>query len=458
MIKTSLKIILIATVTLVFVFAFSSSYNSHNIDHLDYVIAIGIDKAPSEDNLQISFEFTDLSAFSESKSSNLSNPIINSVVASSIPEAINLMNAYAGKQLSLSHCKVVVFSEDVAQNGISQEITYLMNDTQIRPTTNVIIANETAKDYIKNSSSSLEGILTKYYDIFPTSADYTGYTSNILLGQFYRNLTNTESGAVAILGTKSKNESQSNSSNKKNSISSDGSSQNNTSNDESSLNSTNNNSETNDTSSNTSTQSTHLEKSSDNSSLDNLSPGFAIVDGDRGTENIGLAVFKDDKYIDKLSAIDTLCYSLIENDVDTFTICINSPFEENKKIDISVSSLEPAFTNINLSKDVPVITIKLNLTGKTLTGQENLRISDSSTLTKINDSMKDYLSSKMKDYLYKTSRNYKCDLNGFNKLAKKKFLTIPDYTNYNWNEKYPSAEFNIEIQSNIISSLLIQDS
>ena len=62
-----------------------------------------------------------------------------------------------------------------------------------------------------------------------------------------------------------------------------------------------------------------------------------------------------------------------------------------------------------------------------MTGQENLRISDSSTLTKINDSMKDYLSSKMKDYLYKTSRNYKCDLNGFNKLAKQKFLTIPDY-------------------------------
>lgn len=458
MIKTSLKIILIATVTLVFVFAFSSSYNSHNIDHLDYVIAIGIDKAPSEDNLQISFEFTDLSAFSESNSSTSSDPIIDSVVASSIPEAINLMNAYAGKQLSLSHCKVVVFSEDVAQSGISQEITYLMNDTQIRPTTNVIIATETAKDYIKNSSSLLEGILTKYYDIFPTSADYTGYTSNILLGQFYRNLTNTDSGAVAILGTKSKNESQSNSSNKKNSISSDGSSQNNTSNDESSLNSTNNDSETNDTSSNTSTQSTHLEKSSDNSSLDNLSPGFSIVDGDRGTENIGLAVFKDDKYIDKLSAIDTLCYSLIENAVDTFNICINNPFEENKKIDISVSSLEPAYTNINLSKDVPVITIKLNLTGKTLTGQENLHISDSSTLTKINDSMKDYLSSKMKDYLYKTSRNYKCDLNGFNKLAKQKFLTIPDYTNYDWNEKYPSAEFNIEIQSNIVSSLLIQDS
>lgn len=363
MIKTSLKIILIATVTLVFVFAFSSSYNSHNIDHLDYVIAIGIDKAPSEDNLQISFEFTDLSAFSESNSSTSSDPIIDSVVASSIPEAINLMNAYAGKQLSLSHCKVVVFSEDVAQSGISQEITYLMNDTQIRPTTNVIIATETAKDYIKNSSSLLEGILTKYYDIFPTSADYTGYTSNILLGQFYRNLTNTDSGAVAILGTKSKNESQSNSSNKKNSISSDGSSQNNTSNDESSLNSTNNDSETNDTSSNTSTQSTHLEKSSDNSSLDNLSPGFAIVDGDRGTENIGLAVFKDDKYIDKLSAIDTLCYSLIENAVDREYRAIKSNYEGNT---LEEENLKNDYIEVEKLNNVSVNIIKSTISGNIL--------------------------------------------------------------------------------------------
>lgn len=188
--KKIISILIIITSILIFGYAFSASYNSHNIDHLDYVIAIGIDKDTSGNNLQISFEFTNLSAFSESSSASSSKPIINSVVSTSIPDSITLMNAYAGKQINLSHCKVVVFSEEIAKNGILQEITYLMNDTQIRPTTNVIITTDKASDYIKNSSSSLEGILTKYYDIFPTSAEYTGYTSDIKLNKFYQNMTN----------------------------------------------------------------------------------------------------------------------------------------------------------------------------------------------------------------------------------------------------------------------------
>ena len=401
--KFFIWIIIICTI-FTFAYAFSASYNSQNIDRLDYVIAIGIDKAPNDNNLQVSFEFTDLGAFSESGSSEGSEPIIDTVIAPSIPEAVNLMNAYAGKQVNLSHCKVVIFSEDVAKDGILEEVTYLMNAPQIRPTTNIIIATEKAKDYIENSTSSLEGILTKYYDIFPTSAEYTGYTSNILLSRFYQNLTSDESGAVAILGTKSK-------------------------------------------SSNENSQNDNL--------LESVSSGETIVEGDRGTENIGLAVFNKDQYIGSLSAIETLCYTLIEEEVDNFSVCIDNPIDANKKIDISVSSLEPTHTKVDISKDNPVITIKFNLTAKALTGQDSLDFSDKDTL---NTALKDYLTSKMKDFLYKTSRDYGCDINGFYRLVKQQFLTIPEYENYNWEEKYRNADFNVEIDSNVISSFLVQNS
>lgn len=438
--KTTIKWMIIISTVLIFAYAFSSSYNSHNIDHLNYVIAIGIDKSPNENNLQVSFEFTDLSAFSESSSSTISKPIIDTIAAPSISDALNIMNAYSGKQVNLSHCKVVIFSEEVAKNGILPEITYLMNDSQIRPTTNIIISTENAKNYIENSTSSLEGILTKYYDIFPTSAEYTGYTSNIKLNKFYQNLINPESGAVAILGTKSKGGLQNSSSNQDNSSSQNTSSENNT------------------VSEQTSKQNISTDNSTIDSYLDNISPGVSIVEGDRGTENIGLAVFKDNDYIGKLSAIETLCYTLIKEEVDNFSVCIDNPFEENKKIDISVSSLEPTYTEIDISKENPLITIKLNLTAKALTGQDSLNFSNKETLIKINESLKNYLTSKMKDFLYKTSKEYKCDINEFYRLVRKKFLTIPEYKNYNWKEKYQNTEFNIEINSNVISSFLVQNS
>ena len=446
--KKMILIIFAICTCLIFFYAFSASYNSNNIDHLDYVIAIGVDTSDDEKNLQVSFEFTDLGAFSESSSSDSSEPTINTVIAASIPDAINLMNAYAGKQINLSHCRVIAFSEDIAKIGILEEVTYFMNNTQIRPTTNVIIASKTAKDYIESSTSSLEDVLTKYYEVFPTSAEYTGYTSNIMLNKFYHSLTNDACGAVAILGVKSE-------SNEENSFQSgDSSSSSNTQN------------STKDILENISYSISSLEQeSSGNSStssltdnaLDSISQGESIVDGDRGTENIGLAVFNQDKYIGTLSAIDTLCYTLIEEEVDSFSVLLPNPFDETKKIDVSVSSLKPAYTKIDISNDTPIITLKLNLTAKALTGQTNLNYSDKNTLNAVNESLKTYLTAKLKDYLYKTSREYKCDLNGFFRVIKHKFLTVTDYENYNWKEKYQNAEFNIEIDSNVISSFLVQD-
>ena len=419
--KFFIWIIIFCTI-FIFTYAFSASYNSQNIDRLDYIIAIGIDKSPDNTNLQVSFEFTDLGAFSESDSEQGSKPIIDTVIAPSIPESINLMNAYAGKQVNLSHCKVVVFSEDVARDGILEEVTYLMNSPQIRPTTNIIIASDKAKDYIENSTSSLEGILTKYYDLFPTSAEYTGYTSNILLSRFYQNLTSDESGAVAILGTKSKSA-------KKNSSSQEE-----------------------DTSNST------KQEVSNNTSLESIATGENIVEGDRGTENIGLAVFNKDKYIGNLSAIETLCYTLIEEEVDNFSVCIDHPTNPDKKIDVSVSSLEPNNVKVDISKDNPIITIKLNLTAKALTGQNSLDFSDKDTLNSVNSALKEFLTSKMKNFLYKTSKEYGCDINGFYRLVKQKFLTIPEYDNYNWEEMYKKADFNVEIDSDVISSFLVQNS
>ena len=64
----------------------------------------------------------------------------------------------------------------------------------------------------------------------------------------------------------------------------------------------------------------------------------------------------------------------------------------------------------------------------------------------------------MKDFLYKTSREYKCDLNGFYRLVKQKFLTLPEYKAFNWEKQYQSADFNIEIESDVISSFLVQNS
>lgn len=198
--KKAFKWILIAPTIITFMYAFSSSYSLQNIDNLNYVVAIIIDSSEKENMLNITFEFVDVSSFSSDSSSKDTTPILDTITASSIDSAINIMNSYTGKGLNLSTCKVIMFSKEVAEKGISDEISDLINTAQIRPSVNVIVTTGNAKYYVENSTSPLEKILTKYYEIFPNSSKYIGYTSNITIGQFYENFKNPSIGNTAILG------------------------------------------------------------------------------------------------------------------------------------------------------------------------------------------------------------------------------------------------------------------
>ena len=457
--KSVLKWFIIIITVIIFLYAFSSSYYSQNIDHLDYVIALGIDRIPDSDNLSVTFEFANLGSFSENASSEQTEPIINTIVAPTIPNAITIMNAYIGKQLNLSHCKVIAFSKDFAKTGILDEISFLTHNIQIRPTTNVVVTDCNTADYLKHSTSSLEQVLTKYYDIFPTSSEYTGYTSNIPLGKFYENLLNKNSGSVAIFGSLVKNADQKNENQTNDSNSQVSSVQNTSLEDKPSSESSdkNNNSKKEGTSTEMENKTT-ITKTVQNNKPDyqSFNPKFAISEGDRGAENMGLAVFKDDRYIGDLSTIETLCYSLLKDEVDNFVLTISNPLDESEKIDIKVGDLSQLKTDIDVSNDNPIINIKFNLTAEVINVLNNEHLPYDKTLEKLNSGLKDYLTDEFRSYLYKTSREYKSDINEFYKIAKRKFLTNSDFSNYDWARKYENAEFNVEFNKDIISTLIIR--
>ena len=424
--KSAIKWFIIIITIVIFLYAFSSSYYSQNIDHLDYVIALGIDKIPESDNLSVTFEFANLGSFSENSSAEQTEPIINTIIAPTIPNALTIMNAYIGKQLNLSHCKVIVFSKEFAETGILDEVSFLTHNIQIRPTTNVVITDCLAIDYLKHSASSLEQVLTKYYDIFPTSSEYTGYTSNIPLGKFYENLLDKNAGAVTILGSIVENV-------------------------DSNSNSTQEDQKTTIENKNTITKT--LNNKPDYQSFE---PKSAISEGDRGAENMGLAVFKDDKYIGNLSTIETLCYSLLKDEVDNFVLTITNPFDESKKVDIKVGDLSQLKTDIDISNDIPTINIEFNLTAEVINILDNQNLSYDKTLEKLDIALKEYLTEEFKSYLYKTSREYKSDINEFYRIAKRHFLTNSDFENYDWPTKYENAEFNVKFNEDIISTLIIR--
>ena len=451
--KNMIKFYAVVVLTLVFIYAFSASYTSDSVDNISYVIALAVDVNEGEQNLQVTFEFMDTSAFSSEQSGDSKGAIIDTVTSTSINSAINLLNAYIGKEVNLSHCKVVVFSDKLAEKGISSEVSELMNNIQVRPSTNIIICKGNALEYIQNSTSQLEKILTKYYDIFPNSSEYTGYTSNIMIGEFYNYLTTKECGNLAILGGLNPTISPSNSSGNPSNGSSGGSSSGSNksseggSSEKSSENSSKENSES-------------TEKPDNNNNLSQVVSGSAPILGERGTENIGLAVLKDGIYRGDLTAIDTLCHTLIKGEVNSFLLTINNTEIYKNYIDVSLYENNPPKITVNISENEPVINIKIKLVGRISNLKDGINYSDESTnldLNEISDAVNRSLEGYIYDYLKKTSSEFKCDIDYFYNYAKRNFKTIYDWRNYDWGSKYEKSKFNVSVESQVYYSLLNSD-
>ena len=196
-----IKKIFIVLIIFIFIGAFSNSYSSLNLDRLIYVLAIGIDSS-SNNQLEVTFQFSKpLSP--ESGSSETAETTTNTVIASSLSNAINLVNSYQERQLNLSHCKIIIFSEELASKGIENEIFTLINDTQIRPSSNIVVSKCSAKDYIHKTQPEVENLISKYYEMFTDSSKYTGHLPDATIGNFFNALCCPACEAYAILGNMS---------------------------------------------------------------------------------------------------------------------------------------------------------------------------------------------------------------------------------------------------------------
>jgi len=367
---------------IIIIWGFSDSYSSRNIDNIVHVVAIGVDKSENaQNNVKLSFQFINMSggsSGSEASSSGETSTIVTSINAPTVNKAINLMNSYIGKELNFSHCKVIVFSEEIAREGISSEICTFINNEEIRPSTNIVISTADAHSYLKNSNPNIEKIVTNYYDTFELTSNFTGYSDDTTLGDFYNKLFHPYKGNTAILGRTFKKASVSNSSGD-NSQGDDKSSNEGDSQGDS-QNSTQGQNSSNEQSSNTSGQS-----SGGNNSQNDSGDASLEISGERGTQNVGIAVFKDDKYTGQLSEIDSICHLLLTNNVDSFLISVPMENYPDNTLDLSVSPTKSTKITVDTSSEQPHISISVFCKANVLTIDENLNYENSQSLKKISE-------------------------------------------------------------------------
>ncbi len=404
--KKLIKVIFILSLIIIFLASFSKSYQFLRIDNIAVVVAIGIDVS-SKDELQLSFQFSNASPSSDQGSSSSSSSFIYTLDAPSITSGISLMNTYLEKELSFSHCKLIAFSEQFAKDGISNEVYTLVNNPQIRPSTNMLITKSTAKEYLETVKPSFENLLSEYYGIYDLSSEFTGYTANMNIGYFFHSLECDFCQPYAILGgITSSDESFSQT------ISSSGS-----------------------------------QGKSGNSALSSpVSP-----------ESIGIAVFDEDKLIGELNAIETAICLTTKNAITGFLATIPDPVEADSLLDIYITPSKNTDVEIDIVNGSPLIKINYTFSGTIQSMKSDSEYLDPLVLERISNYANTYLESIFKDYFYKTSKEFGTDTTGLGKYIKSNFLTVDDAESFNWNHSYSDAFFDITVNTNIVSSSLLSE-
>ena len=115
--KNFVSIVVTLILLVIFAYGFSAAYTSREIGNLAYVLALGIDVG-EKSKMKVSAQFTksaSVSPGSGTSAEDLENIVLVSGEADSIFSAINLLNSYIGKEINLSHCSLIIFSEEFAK-------------------------------------------------------------------------------------------------------------------------------------------------------------------------------------------------------------------------------------------------------------------------------------------------------------------------------------------------------
>lgn len=445
MVSNFIKTFFILIIIVYLMWGFSDSYSASSIDNIAHITAIAIDKNdnPSAD-LKVTFQFVDVSSSGGgSESSSGSSVVIIGVNSNTIDNAISKLNAYIGKQINLSHCRNLIFSREFASEGIAPEIYTLINNVQMRPSTNIVVTTSDASDYLKNSNPNVEELISKYYDTFELTSNFTGYSDDATLGKFYDNILRSGLGNTAILGEtfaeiSSKSASSGSSQSSGNSQSASGSSDSSQSGGSSS--SENNPEQKNDS------QSTE-------SSTDTSHP---ILDesAQRGTQNIGIAVFSNDTYIGELSSEESMYHLLVTNNVDSFDISVPTKGYDKDILNFRISPYKSPKISIDTSPSAPVIHLEVFCEAHVLSIERKKDYGNIDFIYNTRPTVENFIKENITSYLNKTSKEFQVDIANFYTFARKNFSTIPEWNNYNWNEKYKNANFSIDVNVNLNSQLL----
>jgi spore germination protein KC len=387
----------------------SSCYDSREIDDLAYVVGLGIDKGKSNIlrlTLQIVVPSKSSSGEGEGGDGGGENTVITVVEVPTIYAGFNMLNAHVSKELNFSHVQIAVFSEELAREGIGKYIHALSRGREFRGRMTIAVTSDcTAEEYLENIKPVLEPNPIRYYELHLRSHEYTGYSADTTLIKFYSQIECSCRQAYSVLVGVNKYEDIDQIDNQ---------------------------------------NSTYQGKNRELPYEGDYYAGDAPRADPIKAEALGLAIFDGDKMIGKLDGEETMYRQMLYGDFKRAYMLIPDPLSEDDFILLDVKKSRNTKRNTTLEEESPKIHAEVWLEADILSIQSGEPYEEAEELAFLEKTAEDFLKKNMMRMLKKT-QELNCDVCGFGRSLKAKYLTWQEWQEVNWLDRYKDAEIELEV-------------
>ncbi|MBQ3123879.1 MAG: hypothetical protein IJC09_00445 [Clostridia bacterium] len=396
MIKMLFKTVFIATISL-----FLSSCVGEEPNDIGYITALGIDKAETGFNYTIQFANpTKISGGASEEGGSGGNIVENIVVeAPTIYSAISHADSIVSKDLSLSHAKIIVVSEDVAREGLGGITDVIARNNDIRPDVYIAVA-ENAGEYLEGVKPVIELNPVKYYQLTYENKKGGPVPQNNA-GEFYMAYTSGDRDcALPLAGVAGGKEEGG----KTDAGSGQGSGEEKPSENDKNKEAKPNN-------------------GGFESGTKNYLPGEAGVEIKNKGETMGLALFDGDTYVGKLGSSDADIYNILTCNIKNSKVSFFD--KSNPHVPITISLEEKRVPKITIHKDSKTVEIALKLEGELLSAPKKHQDSKD-----INIKTGQMVSDATEEFLSRIYGGLGVDLLGVRGKLKWYFLSNKTYDEY----------------------------
>lgn len=387
----------------------SSCYDAREIGDYAYISMLGIDEGVS-DTLRLTFHIPEFQTSgndngggggSGSNEKEKTDKEVISLDAPSLLSGVAILNNSVSKILNFMHMKAIIISEKMAQKEeVGEIVAGFMRYRQIRGTTNIIICKGTAQEFIKALKPYQGNLITETIDELIKVSSNTGFITDFTFRDMYDRIKLPLTQFLGTYGAVNEGK---------------------------------------------------------NLKDDGHGPGFtgykipgdylageAPLKGGPKVELCGSAVFYEGKMVGTLTGFETQMVRLVYGTLKRVAFTIQDPLSPNMYIPIEIKEFEKPKVRIDLSSDRPKIQLDIKLEGDITSIPSRIHYEDIKYNKILEQTFEQFIKSGL-ERTFQKGQELKADIFDFGTTALKQFLTIPQWEEYKWGEKFVEAELDARV-------------